>query len=214
MTEPILLIGAGGHCKSVIEVIESSTQYAIAGIIDRKELVGTDICGYTVIGTDDDLPVLIKEYRNVHITVGHIRSGEVRVRLYDYVKRLGAVLPPIVAASAIVSSRASIGEGTIVMHQALVNARVVIGHNTVINTKATIEHDAEIGDHCHISTGALVNGNCTIGNKSFIGSGACIIQGMTIAPQTLVAAGAVVIHPTKSGGMYAGNPAVLKKQYI
>ena len=79
--EEILLIG-GGHCKSVIDVIEQEGRFFIAGIIDKRELLGQEVLGYKVIGLDDDLEKFSKKYKYAFITVGQIRSNTVRVKLF------------------------------------------------------------------------------------------------------------------------------------
>lgn len=170
--EKILLIGGGGHCKSVIDVIEQQNKYAIGGIIDKKELVGTKVLGYEVIGSDDDLSELFQTYKNAIVTVGQIRSNETRVKLCDKLKSVGYKLPVIISPLAYVSNHATIDEGSVIMHHALINADAKVGKNCIINTKALVEHDAIIEDHCHISTGALVNGGTVVRANTFFGSNA------------------------------------------
>src|SRR6476620_8115504 len=136
MIPDIILIGGGGHCKSVIEVIESAGQYKIGGIVDVPEKVGELVLGYKIIGSDNDLPSLMAEFRNFHITVGHIRSNKVRVKMFDQLREKGASLPVIIASTAHVSSHARVNEGSVIMHHAFVNAGAKIGKNCIINTGA------------------------------------------------------------------------------
>ncbi|MBI1767958.1 MAG: acetyltransferase [Bacteroidetes bacterium] len=210
--DDIVLVGGGGHCASVIDVIEQSNQYKIIGIVDKQENVGKDIVGYSFIGSDADLPKLVKEFRNFVITVGHIKSNETRTRLYDLVKSLGGFFPSIFSPSAYVSKHSFIGEGTVIMHNAFVNVSVRIGKNSIVNTGSIIEHDSVIGDHCHISTGAVINGGCQIGEHSFIGSNAMIRQYLTIGHHVSVGASSVVMKDLESNGLYIGNPVVLKSK--
>lgn len=170
--EKILLIGGGGHCKSVIDVIEQQNKYTIVGIVDKKALLGTKVLGYEVIGCDEDLTTLFQKYKNAVVTVGQIKSNKIRVKLFDKLKRVGYNLPVIISPLAYVSNHATIGEGSIIMHHSLVNAGAKIHKNCIINTKALIEHDAIIEDHCHISTGAIVNGGTVIKVNTFFGSNA------------------------------------------
>ena len=168
----ILLIGGGGHCRSVIDVIELEGKYTIAGIIDKKELVGQNILGYKVIGCDDDLPNLFQEYKNAVVTVGHIKSNAIKVKLFNMLKDIGYNLPVIISPLAYVSKHSFVDEGTVVMHQALINSNVKIGKNCIINSKALIEHDAIIEDNCHISTASVINGGVRVKENSFFGSNA------------------------------------------
>jgi sugar O-acyltransferase (sialic acid O-acetyltransferase NeuD family) len=188
----ILLIGAGGHCKSCIDVIEKIGEWQIAGIVDRKDSGVTEVLGYPVIGCDDDLPELRKTYEFAFITVGQIRSAELKLKLFNQLKTLGFKQPGLVSPMAYVSKHAKVGEGTIIMHHALVNAAACIGQNCIINSKALIEHDAVIENHCHISTGVVINGEVVVGEKSFVGSNATTKQTVNISVKSFVKAGSLV----------------------
>ncbi|MBE0440312.1 MAG: acetyltransferase [Gammaproteobacteria bacterium] len=188
----ILLIGAGGHCKSCIDVIERTCNWRISGIIDRKDSGVFDVFGYPVIGDDDDLPKLKKKYDFAFVTVGQIRSAEPRVNLANKLRDLGFMQPALISPLAYVSKHAKLGDGTIVMHYAMVNAAANVGENCIVNTKAIIEHDSVVGDYCHISTGAVINGGVVVGEKSFVGSQATTNQMITIPPGSFIKAGTVV----------------------
>ena len=172
MKEKIVLLGGGGHCHSVIDVIESENKYEIIGIVDKKELIGNDILGYKIIACDDDLETIFKTCKNAIITVGQIESNTVRVKLFNKLKEIGFALPIIISPLAYVSKHSFIDEGTIIMHHALVNANAKIGKNCIINTKALIEHDVTIEDNCHISTASVLNGAVIVKANTFFGSNA------------------------------------------
>ncbi|MBK0401704.1 acetyltransferase [Adhaeribacter sp. BT258] len=208
--EPILLIGGGGNCKSVIEAIESEGKYQVAGIVDAPDRVGKLVLGYPIIGSDEDLPEFLKQVPNALITVGQLKSAASRIRIFDAIKAAGARLPVIVASTANVSKHALIGEGTVILHGALVNADAVVGVNNIINTGAIIEHDAVTGNHCHISTGAVLNGDCVVGNEVLIGSNAVLKQGIKIADKAVVGAGSIVLKDVDAGMVVVGNPAKIK----
>ena len=188
----IILIGGGGHCKSVVDVIEQESQFVIAGIVEKPELFGKKILGYPVIGNDSDLESLAKKYTFANVTVGQIRSPDVRIKLFDLAKQAGFILPKIVYPSAYVSQHAVMGEGTVIMHDALINSGVTIDCNCIINSKALIEHDCKISKNCHISTNVLVNGNVNIEEECFIGSGAVINNSITIKKNSFIKAGSLV----------------------
>lgn len=206
--KPLVLLGGGGHCKSVIEVAESAG-YTILGILDMPEMVGTSVLGYPVLGTDDDIPQYVDKAEFV-ITVGFIKNPAIRIKLYNRVKEAGGKLATIIASTAYVSKYATIGEGTVVMHHAFVNAGAKVGNNVILNTFSNIEHDAVIGDQCHISTGTMVNGDCRIGNNCFIGSQSVLANGITIGDDIIVGAGSLVRKSINVKGIYSGNPAILK----
>lgn len=209
MKRPLILIGGGGHCKSVIEVVESAG-YEIKGILDMPDEVGKEVLpGHKVIGTDDEIPQYVEECDFV-ITVGFIKNPALRIKLYNKVKAAGGRLATIIASTAHVSKYAELGEGTVIMHHAFVNAGAKIGDNCIINTFVNIEHDAEVGNQCHISTGTMVNGECKIGENCFIGSQSVCANCIEIASDIIVGAGSVVRKSLRMKGIYAGNPAVLK----
>lgn len=209
MKRPLILIGGGGHCKSVIEVAESAG-YEIKGILDMPDEVGKEVLpGHKVIGTDDEIPQYVEECDFV-ITVGFIKNPAIRIKLYNKVKAAGGRLATIIASTAYVSKYAELGEGTVIMHHAFVNAGAKIGDNCIINTFVNIEHDAEVGNQCHISTGTIVNGECKIGENCFIGSQSVCANCIEIASDIIVGAGSVVRKSIRVKGIYAGNPAILK----
>ena len=158
----LLLIGGGGHCKSCIDVIETSSRYKVFGVIDESIPIGDKLLGYPILGNDQALEGLLRKVGHAIITIGQIKTPHPRVKLFHQLKGLGAVLPSIVSNKAYVSKRAELGAGTMVFHGAIVNASARVGDNCILNTFSQVEHDVTVGDHCHIATGARVNGNVVI----------------------------------------------------
>ena len=205
----LILVGGGGHCKSVIDVAESAG-YTIKGILDLPEKVGEKILGYPIIGSDECIADLIHEFLFL-VTVGHIKDVSLRINLYQRILNEGGKLATVIAHTAHVSKYATIGEGTVIMHHAMVNANAVIGKGCIINTFANIEHDVVIEDFCHISTGAIVNGNCKIGYGTFIGSQSVIVNSVEVTEGCVIGAGSTVIKDLNQKGIYLGSPALIKK---
>lgn len=205
----LILLGGGGHCKSVIDVVES-TCWTILGILDVEKNVGEMALGYKILGDDEIIPEFVKDAYFL-VTVGQIKDAGLRKKLHNKVLSSGGKLATIIASDAHVSKHAEIGNGTIVMHKAVVNADAKIGFGCIINTMANIEHDVVIGDYCHISTGALINGNCNIGSETFVGSGAIISNGISIIEKSVVSTGALVRKNISVSGIYIGNPAIKYK---
>lgn len=185
----IILIGGGGHCKACIDVIEQTGCYHILGILDKHDKLGTQLLGYKYIGTDDDIASYQHKDIEFLITLGQMKSPDVRKKIFNLIQISGNKLATIVSPRAYVSKWSSLGNGTIVMHDSLVNSNTRVGDNCIINTKALVEHDCIIGNHCHISTGAVINGNVNIGDDSFFGSNAVAIQSTTIAKKSFIKAG-------------------------
>jgi sugar O-acyltransferase (sialic acid O-acetyltransferase NeuD family) len=202
----IILIGGGGHCKSCIDVIESTGLYRIIGILDLPEKLNQKLLSYDIIGSDEDIPKYAKQGVAFLITAGHIKSASVRKKIYDQVKSVNGILETIIASTAHVSSRARVGDGTIIMHHALVNAAAHIGSNCIVNSHALVEHDTRVNNHVHISTMSVINGGCSIGSGSFIGSNSVVNQEITISNDVTIGSGSVVHRDISSPGVYAGNP--------
>lgn len=195
MSRPkLILIGAGGHAHACIDVIEQHGGYQIAGLVGMPEEMHTQHLGYEVIATDGDLPQLVGDYPFALITLGQIQTPDHRIRLHQQAKKLGFQLPPIIAPSAYVSPRATIGAGTIVMHGAIVNTGARVGQNCIINSCALLEHDSVVEDHCHISTGSILNGGVHIGAGSFVGSGSIIKEGIMVGTRCVVGMRLAVRH--------------------
>lgn len=185
----LILVGAGGHARSCIDVIEKQGIYQIVGLVGLQEQRSSSVLGYPVIATDDSLPALADSIDYALITVGQIQNWTQRVRLYEKIVEYGFQLPIIVSPFAYISVHAHIGPGSIIMHGAIVNAGVTIGENCIINSRSLIEHDTTVSSHCHISTGAILNGDVVVGSCSFVGSGSIVMQGITIGEKCLVGMG-------------------------
>jgi len=190
----LLLIGAGGHAQACIDVIEQQGLYQIAGLVGTPEQLGTQLCGYCVIGTDDHLAALAGEVKFALIGVGQIGSPDKRRQLFERALALGMQLPSVIAPTAYVSAHATVGAGVIVMHGAIVNAGAAVGDNCIINSRALVEHGALVEADCHIATGAIVNGEVRVGAGSFVGSGSVVMQGVTLGQRCVVGMGQFVRH--------------------
>ncbi|MBD5233364.1 MAG: acetyltransferase [Bacteroidales bacterium] len=205
MKRPLILVGGGGHCKSVIEAAHSSG-VEIAGIIDMPEFLGDECLGIRFVGSDDSIPKFVEDFDFV-VTLGFIKNPERRIELHKFIKECGGQFGTVIASTANVSRYAHIGEGTVVLHNACVNAGASVGVGCIVNTLSCIEHDTVIGDYSHISTGALINGDCSIGNGVFVGSGAIVSNGLSVSGRTILGAGSVLTENILTAGTYVGIPA-------
>ena len=199
---PLILVGGGGHCKSVIDVAES-VGYSILGILDRPEEVGKEVLGYPVIGTDDDMAKYADKACFL-VTVGQIKSPNLRIRLHQMIEKVNGQLATVISPTAHVSRHANIEPGTVVMHQAVINSGARIGKGCIINTFANVEHDVKVGDYCHLSTGAIVNGNAHLGDGVFVGSQSVVNQGVYVGNHIVIASLSLVNENLTEEGVYAG----------
>ena len=186
---PLLLIGCGGHARSLIDLIEAEGRWRVQGLVGLPNQVGNVVLGYPVIGTDADLPTLRNSCSAAILAIGQLPDPAPRQRLASRLRQLGYECPAIVSPHAVVSRYSQVSGGTVVANGAVVNAGAVVGAHCIINSRALIEHDVQIGDHCHVSTGALVNGGVRLGCGSFVGSGAMLREGLQLPAGTVISAG-------------------------
>ncbi len=179
----LILIGAGGHCVSCIDVIEKENKFKIFGLIDKKQFKNPY---YKIVGNDKDLKKIFSKVQNALITLGQIEQFHLRKKLFSEAKKIGFKFPTIISPLAYVSKKAFVDEGTIVMHGAIINAGAKIGKNCIINSKALVEHDAKIGNNSHVSTRSTLNGGAIVGNNCFIGSHSVVKQNIKIENNSFV----------------------------
>ena len=185
----ILLIGSGGHAKSIIDILETNSEWNIFGLVGLENEVGKKILDFPIIWNDNDLPALRKKVKYTFLSIGQIGLSCKRKNMTDYLKKLNYNFPVLRSKFSIVSKYSSIDEGTLICHDVVINSNTKIGKQCIINTKSLIEHDVVIEDFCHISTGVIINGGASIGEGSFIGSGSIIREGVVIPPHTVISAG-------------------------
>jgi sugar O-acyltransferase (sialic acid O-acetyltransferase NeuD family) len=212
MKKKILLIGAGGHGKVVLDALLAQKEYVVAGIIDVKKLVGTKVLGGEVIWTDADLPRLFKSgIKYCIIAVGSIGDPGLRVKLSETAKGVGFSFPNVISPKAVVSPHAVLGEGNYVAPGAIINAGTRIGNHCIINTGAIVEHDCVIHDFVHLSPGAVLSGGVAVGDQSHIGSGSVVVQYLKIGSKVMIGAGSVVTKDVPDGIKAFGNPCRERK---
>lgn len=216
-TQDIVLLGGGGHCKSVLDTVIRNKRYKEIYVTDPHIPAGTLISGKaTVIGSDKALLSLYeKGTRNAFITVGVINPSPIRNKLYTYASGLGFYFPNLFDPSAVISSSVRLGEdeksekngrggGIFVGKLAAINAEAVIGECCIINTAAVIEHECVVGAFTHISVGAILCGQVSVGYNSFIGAGSTVRQGVKIGNNVLVGANSLVLRDVKDGEKVVG----------
>lgn len=213
MKRQILIVGAGGHAKNVIECIDLE-KYIIAGILDKdNSCIHKKINGVEIIGNDYELERYRKDGIECAIVgVGHIGNYQIRNTLYAKLKNAGFQLVNVIHSTSYISASAALGEGIVAMPGVSVNAEARIGANVILNTRSIVEHETIIGNNVHLAPGVVVAGGVRIGDNSFIGAGSTIIQGITIGANVIVGAGSVVIRDVPDNSVVFGNPAKMVKR--
>lgn len=187
------LYGAGGHCKVVMDILESMG-ITVDLIVDDNP---TSAAFMSIPCTTP-----LSKYGNVIVTIGNC---QIRKRIAESinVKSFATAIHP----SSIISPYSTIDIGTVVMQGVVVQSCASIGKHCIINTKASVDHDCRIGDYVHIAPGATLSGNVEVGECSWIGVGACVKQGIKIGKNCMIGAGSVVVKDIPDGSTAYGNPA-------
>ncbi|MBI4339604.1 MAG: acetyltransferase [Chloroflexi bacterium] len=200
---PVVIYGAGGHAKVVIDILEISGQHHILGLVDDDPAkAGTTYCGHRVLGNMRTLLDWKGEPISLILAIG---DNNVRSRL---AARLSSF--PFVAAvhpTATLARGVHIGEGTVVMAHVVMNPGSSAGHHAIINTGAIVDHDCVIGDFAHLSPGVYLGGHVQVGQRTHIGIGASVVNDMTIGPGSIIGAGAAVVENIPPGVVAVGVPA-------
>ena len=204
-SKQLVLIGAGGHAKACIEIIESIGEFSIAQIVGHESELGHKILGHTIKFIDADLVTLRQEYEFAFIGIGQIQNPEPRKRMFSKLTDLGFQVPTILSTKALVSKYADIGAGSIVMNATILNADCKIGENVILNSASLIEHDVVVGDYCHVSTRVTINGGSKIGQGTFLGSGTVVRNGIEIGENSFVEMGSVITRSLPSNFGYKEN---------
>lgn len=202
----IILYGAGGHGKAVLNVVKKIKLYNVLAVIDDN--YQGSILGVPVLAGKGFLHTLQK-IEGALVTIG---NNSIRADKAAELAGLNVNLITIVDPQAIVAEDVQIGAGSVVMPGAIINPGVRIGRNVIINTGAIIEHDCRIADHVHISPGARLAGGVSVGELAQVGIGATVIEGISIGAGSFIGAGAVVVDMIKDHVLAVGVPAKVIKE--
>lgn len=201
----LVLLGGGGHCRSVLDSARRTGMYGEIVITDVDMAAGTEFMGSRVVGNDDMLSQLFQDgIRMAFVSMGSIKSTKMRRKLCQLAVKEGFEFPNIIDPSASVSEYAVLGKGIFVGKNAVINAGAEIGDMAIINTGAIIEHGCRIGCFSHVSVGAVICGDSDIGDSVFIGANATIIQGVNVGIGSIVGAGSLVLKDIVSNSRFIG----------
>ena len=190
MKRKIILVGAGGHAKSCINLIEKVNNFNIIGLTDSKKK--GYLLNYKILGDDTILDQ--KKFRNINLCLsfGSIFNINLRGKIFQKLKNKGFNFPILISKESSISKFSKIGSGTMIMGNTFVNAGANIGENCIINNNSLIEHDVKIGNNSQISTSVTINGSCKIGSNCFIGSGTIIRNNIKIKNDTFIKMASII----------------------
>ncbi|MFI0429064.1 acetyltransferase [Mariniflexile sp. HMF6888] len=204
----IIIIGASGHAKVVIDIVEKQKMFNIIGLIDSYKKVGTKISGYKILGTEDIIEQLMADQEVIGgiIAIGdnwtrHLIKEKIKKTTPNF-EFLSAIHP-----NAVLSKNIKIPKGTVIMAGAIINSDAIVGEFCIINTNASLGHESTMQNYSSLAPGVNIGGNVNIGDFSAISIGATIIQNINIGDHALVGAGALVINDVKDCDVVYGVPA-------
>ena len=202
MNNELVIIGAGGHSKVIIDIFERMGKYRIVGLTDRTD---EEVLGYPVLGTDDILVELYnKGVFNAFIALG---NNSIRKKLYTMVDDIGFNIVSAISPDSVISRHSNIGKGVAVMPGAVINPGTTIGDGAIINTNASVDHDCVIESFVHIAPGCAVSGSSKVGSGTFLGTGSRVIDGITIGSNSIIGAGSAVVRDLEDNITAVGVPA-------
>ncbi|MGQ0666549.1 MAG: acetyltransferase [Nitrospiraceae bacterium] len=205
-TKRIVVFGAGGHAKVVLDVLERMGVYEIVGLLDdNAELLGTVRGRYSVLGGREQFTAL--QNKGVDAIIIALGDNYHRKVVYEEAKRMGLTLCSAVDPSAQIGGGVVVGPGCLLVAGTVVNVEAEIGDNVVVNTGATVDHDCRIGAHVHLSPGVHLAGRVLVGEVTHIGIGAVVLPNVSVGKNCIVGAGAVVREDLPDGVVAVGNPA-------
>lgn len=205
----MILVGAGGHARVLLDALASRGELSVIGLADADAgRRGDTVNGVPILGDD---AWLLANHSGDAVTLvngmGSTRDTRLRRRIFEAFRSHGFAFARVVHVTATIARDVTLGEGAQVMAGAIVQVGVVLADNVLVNTGAIIDHDCRIGAHCHVAPGVVLSGSVTVGQGTHIGTGACVIQGVRIGSDVLIGAGAVVIRDVPDGAVVFGLPA-------
>lgn len=201
METKLYLFGASGHCKVVIDILQSNKEVVTAILDDNpKTEVSLDV---PVIQSGE---FVFEKGSKLIVSIG---DNVIRKKI---VQRLGSDYHIAIHPKSIISVFSSIGEGTIVAAGAIINVDAIIGKHCIINTAAVVEHDCVIEDYVHLSPNVGLAGDVKVGEGTHIGIGAVVIQGIKIGKWATIGAGTVIIKDVPDYAVVVGNPGRIIKR--
>lgn len=194
----VVVIGAGGHAKVVIALVEACDE-AVVGVFDGDPArVGSVVVGHRVQWLGD----LTQQEHDVVVAIG---SNKARQKVVSELK--GHRFVPFVHPHAWVAPTAVIKPGAVVFAGAVVQPDAVVGAHAIVNTMASIDHDCVIGDFVHLAPGCHLAGNVHVDEGAFCGVGVSVVPGKKIGRWSTVGAGAVVVKDVAADVVVKGVPA-------
>ena len=202
----LVIIGAGGHGKVVLDILQLAGKHRIIGFLDADTtLAGTEVSGLPVLGPINQISRL--RHQKIKGAIVAIGDNRVRVSYAALLAEHGIELITAIHPAAVIAKSAQIGHNVVVAAGAVVAASVIVADSAILNTSCVVDHECELEPGVHICPGALLAGRVRVGAGAFVGLGAKVLPCLSIGKGAIVGAGAVVLKDVPEGSTVVGVPA-------
>ncbi|MBU3178164.1 NeuD/PglB/VioB family sugar acetyltransferase [Clostridium estertheticum] len=184
----LLIIGAGGHGRVVLETAELEGRWDNINFLDDRTDVDI-VLGHKIIGKMDDYKRLKDQYEYAIVCIG---NNEKRLELIKEILKVGYKVPVIVHPRAFVSKYSDIGYGSVILAEVVINTGAKIGMGCIVNINSSVDHDCVVEDGAHVCSGAVVRSMCKVGGLSYIGAGAVVKSGTVLKEKFVLQDGTVI----------------------
>jgi len=189
--KPVIVLGAGGHAKVLIEALRQSGR-EIVGLTDPAKTGTHEYFGVKILGDDD----VVFNYSPDEVVlvngIGSMPGNSLRRELNNRMEDKGFQFTQVIYPSAVLASDVEIDNGVQIMAGVVIQPGVSIGRSCIINTGVVVDHDCIIHDDSHLAPGVTLSGNVVVGKRTHIGTGASVIQGISIGQDCVIAAGSII----------------------
>ena len=196
MKNKLVIIGCGGHARSVADVYLSNIPDAELLFIDEEAKKNETIFNFPIL----------REYNfsneKFFFGIGNNEKRALKIQYYTHCNNLET----IVSKNSYLGKNSFLEKGVFVAHNAHIGPESRIGYNSIVNTSASLDHEVMIGNNCHIAPNSTICGRVQISNNVFIGAGVVIIDKVKICEQVTIGAGSLVLKDITEPGVYVGNP--------
>jgi sugar O-acyltransferase (sialic acid O-acetyltransferase NeuD family) len=205
--ERVLILGAGGHGRVVLDILLQSGRHEVVGFLDNNaDIHGRRVDGIPVLGPVDDLPLLAKQFGSPAVIIA-VGDNGLRRGLARQVESLGFELASAIHPSATLAHNATVGRNVVIAAGVVICAHCQIGDSVILNTGCIVDHQTMIGEGSHICPGVRIAGRVKVEPGVFVGIGATIVPKVTLGCESIIGAGAVVIEDVPALATVVGVPA-------